>query len=721
MPGGKPLRLGPFIGGLNTASDVTAIADAELSKLSNFELDIDGSLISRPPIQELAGHVSWTERIVCIGEAVFGGVHYLIGSNANGVFHYQTGAWTLITTTIKASVAVQYADKLYLVAVPGSVNPGGKWDPVGGFVAVATIPNGSAAVVHKERLFIVPGVAGSINASRISFSDPSNFEVWPATNFIDVGQGDGTTLNDVTVFQDNLLLFKDESTFVLAYDVRPSDAVLREISATIGVRAQHCLINYENQIYIIHNGWVYEIINYDFNRLNTKVPFIRDETAPTPFAAESVSLSIIEDRLLCRYYAKTYVYGLRTRTWSEWTSVADVLKYFGPVFTLHPPGGNEYYAGSALSGNRTMLKFIDQRTAINREQTIDPARNIVDTFSRAVADGWGTTDTGENWTVSGGVASNFSVNGSKGLVRLTAVGDLKFCGLNSLSIQDVDIVGSISPDKVATGAGAWITGSIRARKQGTNYYFARVEFKDTGIVGMGVYKAIAGVPTLLAGAEIASYTANSVWNWRFQINGTAVRGKLWRVTDPEPTAWLVSGTDAVITGPGSVELASELRTGSTAVPVVLGWDDIKIGNMADVLRTITCAVKTKNFDMAIPHQFKRLWWWGADVSSNNSIKGIATPVIVSFNVTWAALAAYKWNQLKTWAQPLSEPSSVDTVTTTNTGTARRFAKFLKSLRYRQINFEVQLTTDGSTVDGPARLFTMTILTESKQVVSKGVS
>lgn len=512
MPG-QPLRLGPFIGGLNTVSDPTAIADAELVECLNFELDIDGSLISRPPMQELAGHASWTQRIITLCEAIFSGTHYLIGSNVDGVYYYTGGSWTLITATFQASVGVQYANTVYLVPKPGSANPGGKWDPVGGFTAIAAIPQGQAAVIHKERLYITPGISATTNASRLKFSDSGDFETWGASDFIDISQGDGTNLVDLTVFQDNLLLFKEHSSYILAYDVRPTDAVVREISSTIGVVRQFCVVNYENQVYIIdHLGWVYEIINHDFHRINTKVPFIRDDTAPSSFADEKIFLSLLEDRLICRFYKKVYVYGLRTRTWSEWESASNILQYFGPIVTLRPSTGNEFYSGSALGANEGVIKFFNTQTSTNKEQTIGP-----------------------------------------------------------------------------------------------------------------------------------------------------------------------------------------------------------------VVHTITCNAKTKNFDMAISHQFKRLWWWGADVSTNNSIKGIATPIVHSFSVTWDAASAHDWDDLETWNQPLSEPTTVETTVSTGTGTSRQFAKFLQGLRYRQINFKVVLTTDGTTVDGPARLFSMTILTESKQVVPKGVN
>lgn len=724
MPGGQPLRLGPFIGGLNTASDPTAIADAELATCENFELDIDGSLFSRPPIRELAGQSAWTERIICLCEGIFSGTYYVIGSNVNGVYQYTGGTWTLITSTFQASAAVQYADKIYLVPKPGSANPGGKWDPVGGFTAVAAIPQGQAAVIHKERLFIAPGSAATTNPSRLKFSDAGNFDSWPASNFADISQGDGTKLIDLTTYQDNLMLFKNQSSFVFSYDVRPADAVVREISSTIGVEKQFCVANYENQIYILHRGWVYEIINYDFHRINTKVPFVRDTTAPSTFADEDQFLGIVQDRLVCRFLKKVYVYGLRTQTWSELVSTKDVLQFFGPIVCIHPPAGNEYYAGSSILAFRGTIQLYDKATSTSKETVLDPDRTTYDSFTRTVSDGWGTaTEIGLVWTNSGGANSDYSVTGTVGQMSMGSVNTARTTRL-PINKAAVDITIDLKTSVAAAGAAQTI--DARARWQdANNYYYARLVLKHTGTFGLELVKRVAGVETsLVAGVDLGAYAATDTIRMRLQLNGTTIRAKLWKTTAQEPNGWTLSATDNSITAAGSLELKGNLEAGNTNVlPVLLTYDNLTYGDPTVVDFTITCKAQTKNFDMAISHQFKRLWWWGVDASSNNTIVGKATPITVSFAVTWGQLASKTWGELATmtWGQPLSGPSVVETSSPTGTGVNRRFAKFLKSMRYRQINFEVDLTTDGTTLQGPARLFTMTIITESKQVVSKAVS
>jgi len=721
MSGGNNLRLGPFIGGLNLGSDPTAIADAELVTSTNLDLDIDGSLVSRPPLLERDGHSSFTERIVLLCEGVFNNVHYLIGSNSNGVFSYLNGVWSVITTTFRASCAVQYADKVYLVSAPGSANPGGKWDPSGGFVAVAAIPQGGACAIHKERLFVVPGIAATANTSRVSFTNAGNFDVWPPANFIDIGQGDGTFLIDVNVYQDNLLLFKNESSYILAYDIRPEDATVKRISETIGVDTSNCVINYENQVYVLHNGWVYEIINLDFNRLNTKVAFVNDQTTPSPFAAEKEFLALVGDKLIARYFSRIYVYGLRTRTWSEWTSARDRLKYFGPVVAIHLTTGDEWYAGSSILAYRTMIQLFDKSTATTFEQTMDPTPTITDTFERTVANAWGVTNTGQTWLQDGGVASQLSVSAGTGRITHAAKGVTVLGQLND-QFSAVDITFDATMSAVALGGVYTVDAWARVAPAGTSdAYLMRANYNLVGNASLDIYKVVGGAATLLGTAAVpGTYAAAEKYQFRFRLNGTTISAKMWKASLPEPMAYMVSAVDATFTV-GGLRIGSFISGPNTNVTPNVQFDNIAIANMLNVKADITCVVKTKNFDMAVPNQYKRLWWWGADVITNRNIVGTVAPITVSFSVTWAQLTAYRWNQLQTWAQPITASSGVTTVVMTQTGTARRFVKFLKSLRYRQINFSVQLITDGSTGDGPARLFTMSIVTAVKQGVSKGLT
>lgn len=720
--GGQALRLGPFTGGLNTTSDPSTIADVELAECLNFEQDLDGSLKSRPPFKELNGHITFTERVVFLCEAIFGSDHYLIGSNTNGVFSLLNGVVSLITNTFEAGAAVQYADKVYLVPMPGSGN-GGKWDPVGGFTAVAAIPKGQSAVIHKERLYIVPGIDSTATTSRLKFSDPGNFDSWPASNFIDISQGDGTKLVDLTVMQDNLLLFKQQSSFLLAYDVRPDDAVLREISSTIGVNRQYNVVNYENQVYIFSQGWVYELINYDFNRINTKVPFIRDDTAPTPFSDETIFLCLLEDRLVCRYYRNVYVYSLRTRSWSQWEAAQNNLHYFGPIVTMRPSSGNEYYSGSCVTANTNIIKFLDKANSLDVEQFFNTTPSFTDSFTRTVVSGLGIADTGQTYTNTGGVAGDYNVNNGKGKHTLGSVNVIRESKIDGLSVDTFDITITLSTDALAVGASQIF--NLGARYTDANNYVAiQIEFTTAQAVNLTIFKIVGGVFTSLVSTGVGGlvHAINREFTARFKGVGSLLAAKVWQTTNAQPAAWTLNIIDASILNAGTSIFSTRLNVGNTNVlPVTVSFDNFQVTDTDLVSSLITCTARTKNFDMAASHQFKRLWWWGADISTNNSVTGSATPITSSFVVTWDDLENHTWDDLFTWDQLLTAPSLTETVQTTGLGVVRTFARFNKGLRYRQINFKVQLTTVGNIIDGPAKLFTMTVLTEARQQVSKAVS
>lgn len=500
MPG-EPVRLGPFSGGLNTLSDLTSLADTELSDCVNLELDLDGSLLSRPPITVHDAATFGAGAIRHLGFVIISGITYHIASGSGSTYQSIDGqVWTLITNTFAASCMIQYADKAWLVNAAGA---GGNWSPGGGFVAVAPMPAGTAAVMLKERMYIV---GNNTNPSRLFWSNVTNPLLWTVgTDFADINPGDGQFLVDIAVFNDNLVIFKNDSTYSFPFDTGPSTGTLRRISSTIGATRRNCVVLYEQNLYVYHEGNVYEVVNYDFTRINSKVPFFYDATAPSAFTDE-VFISLFGDRLIVRYYNRIYVFGLRTRTWTRWESSL----YFGPLkaapVNTTAAVNNPYYAGAAVTGSNA----------------------------------------------------------------------------------------------------------------------------------------------------------------------------LYRIDD--------------------------------------GFDNVREESM-------TCSIQTKNYDLAISHKFKRLFWWGVDLVTMANVDGTVTPVTYGFTVTWGGLAAFTWDSLTTWGSPTITPPGITTSVSVAgiSGGSRKFIKFLKSIRFRQVNFAVSTTTTGKSTDAPVRLFTLTAFVNQKQDVVKSIS
>lgn len=499
--GGSPVRLGPFAGGLNALSDPTAVADSELVDVVNFELDLDGSLASRPPITDQGDGPG---DLTLLGYFIApNGTYYLIGSTPTATYYYDGSAWTLITDTFGAVSMVQFQDKAWLLASETETDPGGNWTPGGGFTPVAALPKGRIIISHKNRLWVAPGKAATTNGSRINFSSVTDPTSWDTNNYLDVSPGDGQNVTDIVVYQNSIMVFKNDSTYNYSYDSAPDRGTVSRISATQGASDIRCVVPYENILFVYHEGSVYELINYNYSKINTKVPFTVDNSIPMNFRT-TVAMSLVNDRLVVRHFDRVYVFNLKTRTWTRWNT------------------------------DRHFAYFI-----------AEPKNNVI-------------TD----------------------------------------------------------------------------------------------------IPTYYAGSCLVGDPS------------------LYRIRDI--------------------------------------FD-------ADSSELMTCVARTKNYDYQISSHFKRLMWWGADVLSQGNVEVSANPIIYSAAISWDALDLKTWDDLQTWDQPLdAQPIVSDAVVTTGAG-SRKFLKFMKSLRFRQIYFIVSIDNDGTNRTAPSRLFNLTTYIQTKQQVSKEIS
>lgn len=371
---GNPIKIGPFTGGLNTFSDAASVGDNELVDCVNFELDLDGSLIGRPPVTSVAGAVGFTSRILLLGYAVFQTGKFLIGSTNTGTYYRAnpSAPWILICANLKSTSMVQYGDSVYILATPDSAVPGGAWTISSGYTSLPGMPKGQSILVFKDRGFICPGENATLNNSRLYFSKATDLTQW--TDFtvagtIDVNPGDGQALVDIIVYKDAVLCLKQHSTYVFSYATTPSiaaGATLRPVNTTIGVQTKKCVVSYVGNLFLYHEGNIYEVTNYNFKRINTKVPFSYDGTSPGTFV-DPIFISVVGDRLLVRYYNRVYAFGLRTQTWTRWESV----NYFGP-FVAEPTDvvsavNPRFFAGSCVDSVTSVYQLNDGYDNIQSE------------------------------------------------------------------------------------------------------------------------------------------------------------------------------------------------------------------------------------------------------------------------------------------------------------------------------------------------------------------
>lgn len=375
MPG-QPVKIGPFVGGMNTYSGPSTIADNEAVELLNLDVDLDGSLLARPGVAKSTAPQSGTiAHVLGTYRAVAGTVYIIVAFGTSlRAFNTSDSVWTTINSGLLYTACVQYNDFLWLVAKPsGTTQNGGKWDPVGGYVTVANMPRGYSACIYKERMFVAASRNSDENSiNRVKFSNAGDPATWTSTDYFDVNAGDGDDITKIYVFDSSIVIFKSDSTYIFAYESAPTKGLTQKVSATIGANNTFSVVEFENNLFVMHEANVYRISNWNWEHANIKIPF-EYVNAYSTVDIDKSSLSILGNRIIARYYDKYYVLGLKTGAWSEWNFTTE--GYTPSEFVGNPNisplvGASNYYGVSYVSTNAHFYYFVDGKFDTDEEFTI---------------------------------------------------------------------------------------------------------------------------------------------------------------------------------------------------------------------------------------------------------------------------------------------------------------------------------------------------------------
>jgi hypothetical protein len=168
---------------------------------------------------------------------------------------------------------------------------------------------------------------------------------------------------------------------------------------------------------------------------------------------------------------------------------------------------------------------------------------ILDTFNRTVSSSWGSAETGQAWTTSGGTAADFAVSAGVGTFTLPSVVDRHLARIPALRpVQEAYVDVAVS----ATATGDSIYGGLVLRAQDTNnHYIARIEFQTSGQMTFKVWKRVGGSETLL-GTYLPSsaYSAGTFYRIHFRVVNATVQAAMWPVAEPDmPRTWFIQATD----------------------------------------------------------------------------------------------------------------------------------------------------------------------------------
>lgn len=168
------------------------------------------------------------------------------------------------------------------------------------------------------------------------------------------------------------------------------------------------------------------------------------------------------------------------------------------------------------------------------EQTI--AR---DTFTRVVANGWGSPTFGPAYTVHNAVAQ-FSVNGTVGIIDVNATGT-DFMATLDTGQNDHEIVMLLETNTTPVG-GATRYGVVVRFTDTSNYFrVSEVIAVTTGAVTLEIGARVAGTFSTLTSVATALTTATNN-NLRVRTCGNMIMAKVWNSATAEPSAWNLTTT-----------------------------------------------------------------------------------------------------------------------------------------------------------------------------------
>lgn len=324
-----------FSGGLNNVADASIIADNELAEVTNLVLSKGGKLISRPPFQPISDYPAGGGVTRMLGYyRNEDGIVFLVVANDTKTYIYSIVAatWTEIWAYPAADMTT-YLNRLYLVRTSGA---GGYWSKVSGvysFTTLAAMPKGNQIHATKGRIYISSRELTNTSTIRYSnitsISGGTSIDEFPANNFIDVNEGDGQLLVKILEGNNELFLFRSNSTWRLAFgaSAEPTDGTLSPLSQTVGVDGPNCAVEAGNIIAVLHAGTLYQFAGYNFYPLNdyNKVQFFAD-TAEWDIPA---AVSKVGQYLIVWYHGSTYCFDTEAGAWTEWksdTNVAHLLE-----------------------------------------------------------------------------------------------------------------------------------------------------------------------------------------------------------------------------------------------------------------------------------------------------------------------------------------------------------------------------------------------------------
>jgi len=295
---------------------------------------------------------------------------------------------------------------------------------------------------------------------------------------------------------------------------------------------------------------------------------------------------------------------------------------------------------------------------------------VLDSFTRTVGAGFGTSPQGSPWI---GDPSRMSVNGSRALMALTA-STARSAVLYATPVQDTDAVTSFGINTLPTTGSVYLAQMLRTSSDGA-FIGPRIRILADKTIVAGIrYSAADGATTsigsdVIVGARMTSASTRLLM--RSRIQGRSVAMRVWVEGTPEPSAWMVTGTSPI--QPTAAGFGVWAYLGSGTNPITVNVDDVAVTSLdpansaptaqfnaaASDLTAVFDARSSSDVDGSVSSY---AWTFGdgatAEGATVTHTYGVAGTYPVTLTVTDNRAATSSRSQLVTVAAPNLAPTAV---------------------------------------------------------------
>ncbi|WP_086809799.1 hypothetical protein [Streptomyces reticuliscabiei] len=222
---------------------------------------------------------------------------------------------------------------------------------------------------------------------------------------------------------------------------------------------------------------------------------------------------------------------------------------------------------------------------------------LSDTFTRTVANGWGTSTSGATWSIydplgTSPPASEYSVSSGAGKVTSSTLNASRYIATSGLSLSDYEATFTVNANQTAednnTDERLFFAAVLRINRTNHQYYMALISLRPrTGVYGIGGLSVDAQFSkvNLLTGNNSTltpqrtvpglGYSVTSKLQVRVRCNGPELALRVWADGDPEPDNWHAQAYDDEFTS-GEFGFRASCTADDTTVPITYSFDDLTV-------------------------------------------------------------------------------------------------------------------------------------------------